>query len=97
MIIPFSLRMAWRETRAAWRHFLFFFACIALGVGALVGVGLFATGVEQTITREARSLLGGDLEIRLSRTLSEHGRSVLSSLATQGRRISLVASELTPR
>ncbi len=84
MIIPFSLRMAWRETRAAWRHFLFFFACIALGVGALVGVGLFATGVEQTITREARSLLGGDLEIRLSRTLSEHGRSVLSSLATRG-------------
>jgi len=33
----FSFKMAWRETRAAWRHFLYFFVCIALGVGALVG------------------------------------------------------------
>ncbi len=34
----FILKMAWRETRGAWRHFLYFFACIAIGVGALVGV-----------------------------------------------------------
>src|SRR5437016_5375499 len=26
--------MAWRETRAAWRHFATFFLCIALGVAA---------------------------------------------------------------
>ena len=31
---PFIFRMAWRETRGAWRHFLYFFACIAIGVGA---------------------------------------------------------------
>ena len=37
----FSLRMAWRETRAAWRHFLYFLACIAVGVGGLVAVSLF--------------------------------------------------------
>ncbi len=81
---PFPLRMAWRETRAAWRHFLYFFVCIALGVGALVGVGLFATSLEQTVIREARALLGGDVEIRTSRALSPQGRAVLESLESRG-------------
>ena len=83
-MMRFSLRMAWRETRGAWRHFIHFFVCIALGVGALVGVALFASNVEQTVTREARALLGGDLEIRLSRLLSEQGKSVLESVADRG-------------
>ncbi|MGH7232949.1 MAG: ABC transporter permease [Nitrospiraceae bacterium] len=90
---PFSINMAWRETRAAWRHFLYFFVCIALGVGALVGVGVFASNVEQTVTREARALMGGDLEIRLSRLMSEGGRSTLAALAVQGIEI-LHVSEL---
>ncbi|HEV8329065.1 MAG TPA: FtsX-like permease family protein [Nitrospiraceae bacterium] len=77
---PFILRMAWRETRGAWRHFLYFFACIAIGVGALVGVSLFSTNVERAVTKEARGLLGGDLEIRLTHPLSLAGQAVLDSL-----------------
>ncbi|MEW6542676.1 MAG: FtsX-like permease family protein [Nitrospirota bacterium] len=76
--------MAWRETRAAWRHFLYFFVCIALGVGALVGVALFAAKVERAVTREARGLMAGDLEVRLSHPLSETGQEVLRSLAPRG-------------
>jgi len=76
----FMFKMAWRETRAAWRHFLYFLICIAVGVGALVAVSLFGANVEGAVTREARSLLGGDLEIRWSRSLSSQGRSVLDSL-----------------
>jgi len=76
--------MAWRETRAAWRHFLYFFGCIALGVGALVGVSLFAANVERAVTREARGLLGGDLEVRLSRSISQKGEEVLQSLTSRG-------------
>jgi putative ABC transport system permease protein len=76
----FILRMAWRETRGAWRHFLYFFACIAIGVGALVGVSLFSTNVERAVTKEARGLLGGDLEIRLTHPLSLAGQAVLDSL-----------------
>ena len=34
--------MAWRETRGAGRHFVYFVACVTLGVGALVAVGSFA-------------------------------------------------------
>ncbi|MBI5777811.1 MAG: ABC transporter permease, partial [Nitrospirae bacterium] len=80
----FALQMAWRETRAAWRHFLYFFVCIALGVGALVGVALFSANVERSVTREARGLMGGDIEIRLSRPMSEMGEAVLRSLADRG-------------
>ncbi len=80
----FTVRMAWRETRAAWRHFLYFFVCIALGVGALVAVALLAMNIEQTVSREARGLLGGDLEVSLSRRLSPAGEMVLQSLASRG-------------
>jgi putative ABC transport system permease protein len=80
----FPLRMAWRETRASWRHFLYFFVCIALGVGALVGVALFGAGVERTVTREARGLMAGDLEVRLSHRLSGEGAEALRSLASRG-------------
>ena len=76
----FILRMAWRETRGAWRHFLYFFACIAIGVGALVGVSLFGTNMERAVTKEARGLLGGDLEIRVTHSLSLAGQAVLNSL-----------------
>lgn len=76
--------MAWRETRGAWRHFLYFFVCIAVGVGALVGVSLFAVHVDRAVTKEARGLLGGDLEIRSSHPLSAEGQDVLHSLAQRG-------------
>ncbi len=78
--VAVAIKLAWRETRGRWRQFLFFFVCIAIGVGAVVGVGLFAANVEQVILGDARGLLGGDLEIRLSRLLSESGHSVLESL-----------------
>lgn len=54
----FPWRMVWRETRAGWRHFVYFVVSIAVGVGALVTVSVFAANVERTVTLEARSLLG---------------------------------------
>ena len=45
-----------------------------------MGVGLFATNVEKVILRDARGLLGGDLEVSLRRVMSEEGQLVLDSL-----------------
>lgn len=78
--LPISFLMAWREIRGSWRQFVFFLACLAVGVGAVVGIELFATNVESLILRDARSLLGGDLEIRAAHQLSESGRETLDSL-----------------
>ncbi|MBI4001047.1 MAG: ABC transporter permease [Nitrospira defluvii] len=89
--MPFWLTMAWRELRSAWRHFLYFLACIALGVGAVVGVSLFSANVEQAVLTEARGLLGGDLEIRLSRPLGPQGVTVLQSLDERGVRATRVS------
>jgi len=80
----FIFAMAWRETRGAWRHFLYFFVCIAIGVGALVGVSLFGAHVDRAVTKEARGLLGGDLEIRSSHPLSAESRDILFSLGERG-------------
>jgi putative ABC transport system permease protein len=76
--------MVWRETRGAWRHFLYFFVCIAIGVSALVGVSLFAVHVEDAVSKQAKSLLGGDLEIRSSHHLSAEGQAVLQALNQRG-------------
>ena len=78
------LGMAWRETRGAWRHFLYFFVCIAIGVSALVGVSLFAAHVERAVSRQAKGLLGGDLEIRSSHGLNAESRAVLETLGARG-------------
>ena len=80
----FIFAMAWRETRGAWRHFLYFLVCIAVGVGALVGVSLFATHVDRAVTKEAKGLLGGDLEIRSSHPLSAKSWDDLRSLSERG-------------
>jgi putative ABC transport system permease protein len=76
--------MAWRETRGAWRHFIYFLACITLGVGALVGVGSFADSLERTVGRSAKALMGGDVEIRSSQPLSPPAKAVVSRLEREG-------------
>src|SRR5438132_5266275 len=80
----FVSRMAWRETRAAWRHFAYFFVCIALGVAALVGVDLFAAKLERAIQREARSLMAADVELRTTPPLSSEAQAILRRLDGRG-------------
>src|SRR5262245_49263473 len=80
----FVLGLAWRETRGAGRHFAYLVACITLGVGALVAVGSFAAGLERTVGRSARALMGGDVEIRSAHPLSADARVAVSELTHEG-------------
>jgi len=80
----FTLRLAWRETRGAGRHFAYLIACITLGVGALVAVGSFAGSLERTVGRSARALMGGDVEIRSTQPLSAAGEAVVAETARGG-------------
>jgi putative ABC transport system permease protein len=77
---PFILKMVWREGRGAGRTFLTFFACIALGVGAVVGVGGTAERFSSLTVREAKNLLAADIGVRLNRPLSPQGEASLASL-----------------
>ncbi|HET7876509.1 MAG TPA: ABC transporter permease, partial [Methylomirabilota bacterium] len=82
--------MAWREARGATRHLVIFFTCIALGVAALVGVGSFAESLDRTLAREAKALMGGDLEVRSTRPLEPPVEALLEGLRSRGARITRV-------
>ena len=75
----FMFAMAWRETRGAWRHFVYFLVCIAVGVSALVGVSPFASHVDDAVSKQAKSLLEGEL-VRSSHPLSAKSRTIIDTL-----------------
>ncbi len=87
----FALRMAWRETRGAWRHFVAFFLCVALGVAALVSVGTLAANLDATLGREARALTGGDLELRSAQPLGADAERALDGLRREGAATAVVS------
>lgn len=73
----FVLRMAAREARASWRRLLFFFVCVALGVGAIVALRSVVQAVRAGLTREARALTAGDVLVQSSRPLDGDVRTRL--------------------
>ncbi|MGH7312400.1 MAG: ABC transporter permease, partial [Candidatus Rokuibacteriota bacterium] len=90
MTSRFALRMAWRQTRGAWRHFLTLFACVALGVAALVAVGTLAASLDSAVAREAKALTGGDLELRSARPLDTQAQEALARVRVEGVRVTAV-------
>ena len=63
----FILRTAWRETRSAWKRLIFFFVCIAIGVGAIVALRSVVQSVRLVLTTEARTLIAADILISSDR------------------------------
>ena len=63
-----ALAFVWarRELRAGLRGFWVFLACLALGVGAIAGVGAVSQAVQEALLRDARALAGGDVVVRTS-------------------------------
>jgi putative ABC transport system permease protein len=79
-----ALRMAWRETRGAHRHFVYFLISITVGVAALVAVQSFTDSLTRAVARSAKSLLGADLEIRSTQPLSPDSAAAMRALASEG-------------
>ncbi len=63
--ILLAMRLSWRDLRGGFRGFRIFLACIALGVTAIVGVNSTARTLADSIAREGRQILGGDLALSL--------------------------------
>jgi putative ABC transport system permease protein len=77
--VRFILQMARRELRASWRRLLFFFACIAIGVGAIVAGRSMLQNAAVAIAAEARNLLTADVQVDSNRPWTPE------TLATIGR------------
>src|SRR5262249_16064725 len=60
--VRFVINLAWREMRASWRRLLFFFICIAIGVGSIVALRSLVQNVKSALGRESRSLLTADVQ-----------------------------------
>ncbi len=89
-MIPFSLRLAWREGRAGLRRVGAYAASVALGVGALVAVHAFSGDVIRSIREESRLLLGADLRLTSNAPIGEGVGAIADSVAAEGGRVSRV-------
>ena len=69
--------MAARELRSSWRRLLFFFICVAVGVGAIVALRSIVQSVRAGLTREARTLLTADVVAQTNRGWDAATRSRL--------------------
>lgn len=80
-------RMAWREARSSAPKFLFVILGVAAGVGALTGVRGFSSGFQDLLRREARTLMAGDMLIRLFAALTPAQEAELDRWRQRGVRI----------
>jgi putative ABC transport system permease protein len=65
MSLGLALRLARRELRGGASGFRVFVLCLALGVAAIATVQSLAQAVRRTIAEDGRSILGGDVSLRL--------------------------------
>jgi putative ABC transport system permease protein len=59
------VRVALIDLRGDVRRFAILLACLALGVGTIAAVGSVGAALQSAVDRDARVILGGDLEVRL--------------------------------
>jgi putative ABC transport system permease protein len=81
--LPFSLRMAWRQTRFMRGKLLLLALTISLGVASLVACGSFSAKLRLALESQALELLGGDLLLRASRAPTPELEALLADLPGQ--------------
>ena len=72
------LRQLRREARGSGGRILFFMACLAIGVAAVVAVASLSSSLDSAVRREARQLLAADLKVSGRRPLPEELEKALS-------------------
>ena len=77
--------MAVREMRASWQRLLFFFVCIAVGVGAIVALRSVIQSVRNTFAGEARTLIAADAIITSNQAIKpELAATIAARLKSAG-------------
>lgn len=80
--LPLVLRMALRDLRGGLRGFAVFLACIALGVAAISGVSSLSLALNDGLSAQGRTILGGDISFNLvQRPLTSAERAYFESHA----------------
>jgi putative ABC transport system permease protein len=66
----FILNLTAREIRSSWRRLLFFFLCIAIGVGSIVALRSLIQNLNKAVGSDARELLTADLVVNSTNDFS---------------------------
>ncbi len=74
--MKFILRMAYREIRASWHRLLFFFLCIAIGVGSIVSLRSIVQNVRASVAQQAQALLTADVQISSGNPFNNEAKAV---------------------
>ncbi len=61
--MKFIFNLTRREIRSSWRRLLFFFLCIALGVGSVVALRSLIQNLTKVVGNDARALMTADVDI----------------------------------
>jgi putative ABC transport system permease protein len=59
----FIFNLTWREIRSSWQRLLFFFLCIAIGVGSVVALRSLIQNLSRSVGGDARALMTADFEL----------------------------------
>src|SRR4029453_8158124 len=76
----FILRMSLREFRASWRRLLFFFLCVAIGVGAIVALRSIIQSLRLGLVREARTMIASDVIVQTNRAWTPEVRALVDAI-----------------
>jgi len=92
---PTTFKLAWRDIRSAPGKFLFVILAVAVGVGALTGVRSFSRAFHLLLVRQARTLMAGDLSLRVFGQPNAQQAAAIAGLEQRGVRGTSVTETLT--
>lgn len=73
----FVFNLAYREMRASWHRLLFFFLCIAIGVGSIVALRSLVQNLKSALLGDARSLMTADVQASTNNPWSNEAKAAL--------------------
>ena len=91
--------MAWRDSRRNRGRLLLFIASIVIGIAALVAINSFSENLQKDIAKEAKSLLGADLQVEGNQPAPDSVRQAFDLLnpTRQSETVSLVSMAYFPK
>ena len=92
----FIVKMSLREFRASWRRLLFFFLCVAVGVGAIVMLRSVIQSLRHGLMREARAMIASDVIVQTNRAWTPELRGRIDAMLSEAPILAETESIETP-
>ena len=90
-----ALRIALRDLRASRARFVFVVIAVAVGIGSLTGVRGFSRAFRHMLLSQARTLMAGDMTLRIFGEPTPEQETVLRSLDARGVRRTEITETVT--